>query len=166
DHAVPFDFGQGRGVSGGQRIRGDDQVGISHRGYEGLAAGPFGAVVDVYPQIGYELLHLSLPVTDQRHWTHEQRWSGVRWIRADEGKHRRRLSQAHVVGEDRSEAQSLEEGEPGKAPFLVRPQRPDEPVRRRHGLEAAVNLPREQLSERTVGRDRNNRQAADSLLRG
>ncbi len=62
---------------------------------------------------------LRLPVVDDRERADDEVWPGS----VDEvGERRRRLAEAHVVGEAAAEAEAVEEPQPAEAAALVRPQ--------------------------------------------
>jgi hypothetical protein len=143
DDPRPANASEQAAVAGSRPVRGDHQVGCGGRGREIVAAAAVRTVVDVRAQARREALRFPAPIADERHGCdHERgRWSTVSGsLAGQQGQDLNRLPQAHVVGEDGAQPESVEEAEPGKAPLLVRTQSRNEAVRGRDGGEPLIGL--------------------------
>ena len=74
-----------------------------------------------------------------------------------EGQHRRRLAQTHVVGQAGSQSETLQHLEPGHAALLIGTQFADEPVGSRPYVERAFQLAAQQRPQLSFGRDAEHR---------
>ena len=125
DHRRPIDGGEHIEVAGEQAVGGDDEVtgGECRRRFGAIAVGAVApcSMVDGDGHRRGEAAGLGLPVVDDGQRTHHQVRAGT----IDEvGERRRRLAEAHVVGEAAAQSEPVEEPQPAEAATLVWPQPP------------------------------------------
>ena len=168
---VPLVGGQILLVPGGQGVGGDQQIGVADLLRQGLAREAIGSVVDGDAQRRHEARGLLRPVPDHRQRADQQGRSGsaglrhrlaARALAREQRQDLHRLSEPHVVGEARAQAAALQEGEPGQAPALVRPESAHEVGA--GTSRAGAGVPDEQLPERALRLDAHHGQAGGSGL--
>ena len=125
DHVVEADLLEELLVASHQRIAGDDDVELVQLLAHRVAVGP---MPDHRLERGRELLDLHQPVRHDRgrrdHDVHEVLIL-VLGLEPEEQRDRLdRLTEAHVVGQDATGRELVQETEPGEALALVRPQVP------------------------------------------
>ena len=117
EHA-PLTLHQEAAVARQERIRREDDVpGLELLG----AAGAVGPVVDVDGEVGGEPVQLALPVPEHRGRAHDQRRPlHAVGVIEQVGDHLDRLSEAHVVGQERAQPELAGLRQPSQADLLVR----------------------------------------------
>ena len=125
DHMAPGDGRQILLVPLGEGVGGDDDVRLRRCLQEALAGEPVQAMMQQNLQARREALQFSLPVAGHGHGADEKGGFGtIRYLSfpQQEGYQLHGLPQAHVVGEARAKAETVQILQPGDAPQLVGPQ--------------------------------------------